>query len=43
MAQVSGEQCAYQRILITRADEMARKMLETDEKHFMKRFISDTK
>lgn len=43
MAQVSGEQCAYQRILITRADEMARKMLEADEKHFMKRFISDTK
>ncbi len=40
MAQVSGEQCAYQRILITRADEMARKMLETDEAHFVKRYIS---
>ena len=40
MAQVSGEQCAWQRMLITRADEMARKMLETDEKHFARRYIS---
>lgn len=40
MAQVSGEQCAFQRILITRADAMARKMLETDETHFYDRYIS---
>ena len=43
MAQVSGEQCAYQRILITRADEMARKMLESDERHFLRRYISQSK
>ena len=42
MSQVSGEQCAYQRILITRADEMAGKMLSVDEAHFAKRFISHT-
>ena len=39
MAQVSGEQCAFQRILITQADEMARKMLQADEKHFADRYI----
>lgn len=39
MAQVSGEQCAFQRILITRADEMARKMLDADEKRFADRYI----
>ena len=39
MAQVSGEQCAFQRILITRADEMARKMMEADEKHFAERYL----
>lgn len=36
MAQVSGEQCAYQRILITRADEMARNMLAADKERFEK-------
>lgn len=39
MSEVSGEQCAYQRILITRADEMAREMLSADEKRFCDRFI----
>ena len=38
MAEVSGEQCAFQRILITRADEMARKMIEADERRFADRY-----
>ena len=43
ISQVSGEQCAYQKILITRADEMARKMLAADEKHFSDRYILQSK
>lgn len=39
MSQVSGEECRYQRILITRADEMARKMLLADENRFIDRYI----
>ena len=38
-AEVSGEQCRYQQILITRADEMARKMLEADERRFSERYL----
>lgn len=40
MSQVSGEQCAFQRLLIERADEMARKMLAADEKHFTARYLA---
>lgn len=39
MNAVSPVQCAYQRILIDKADALARKMLATDEKHFIKRYI----
>ena len=42
MAQVSGEQCAWQRVLITRADEMARGMLQADEKRFAVRYLSQS-
>ena len=42
-AEVSGQQCRYQQILITRADEMARKMLEADERHFSERYLSPSK
>lgn len=41
MSEVSGEQCAFQRVLIQRADEMARKMLQADEKHFTARYLSE--
>ena len=43
MSQVSGEQCRYQQILITTADEMARKMLDADESHFYKRYVVPSK
>ena len=43
MSQVSGEQCRYQQILITRADKMARKMLDADESHFYKRYVVPSK
>ncbi len=39
MSQVSGEQCAFQRMLIECADEMAREMLEKDEKRFSARYL----
>lgn len=39
MSQVSGQQCAFQRMLIEKADEMARKMLGADEKHFAARYL----
>lgn len=39
MNTVSPVQCAYQRILIDKADGLARKMLEADEERFIKRYI----
>lgn len=39
MNTVSPVQCAYQRIIIEKADSLARKMLEADEEHFIKRYM----
>lgn len=39
MNTVSPVQCAYQRIVIEKADSLARKMLEADEGRFIKRYM----
>lgn len=39
MNAVSPVQCAYQRMLIEKADSLARKMLEADEERFIKRYM----
>lgn len=39
MNAVSPVRCRYQRILIEKADELARKMLEADDRHFIKRYM----
>ena len=39
MGEVSPEQCAFQRVLIETADELARRMIEQDEEQFIKRYL----
>lgn len=39
MNAVSPVQCRYQRILIEKADDLARRMLEVDEEHFIRRYF----
>lgn len=39
MNAVSPVQCRYQRILIEKADDLARRMLEIDEEHFIRRYL----
>ena len=39
MGEVSPEQCAFQRMLIETADELARRMIEQDEEQFIKRYL----
>lgn len=39
MNTVSPLQCAYQRMLIEKADSLAQKMLAADEEHFIKRYM----
>lgn len=41
MNTVSPVQCRYQQILIETADNMARKMLEIDESHFIRRYLKN--
>ncbi len=39
MEEVSPVQCAYQRMLIAVADDLARRMMESDETRFIKRYL----